>query len=89
MTARTAMEGTTETQQRWVVDGDGRHDGESTVMDGNGRRDRDVKAMDGLTVMDSDSMVMDGAAGCQWTVRWDINGWRDGSLIAMDGAAAP
>ena len=67
------MEGTTETQQRWVVDGDGRQDGESTVMDGNGRRDRDVKAMDGLTVMDSDSMVMDGAAGREWTARRDVN----------------
>ena len=73
MTARTAMEGTTETQQRWVVDGDGRHDGESTVMDGNGRCDRDVKAMDGLTVMDSDSMVMDSAAGREWTARRDVN----------------
>ena len=67
------MDGATETQQRWVVDGDGRHDGESTVMDGNGRRDRDVKAMDGLTVMDSDSMVMDGAAGREWTARRDVN----------------
>ena len=45
--ARTAMDGATETQQRWVVDGDGRHDRDSTVMDGNGRCDRDVKAMDG------------------------------------------
>ena len=67
------MEGTTETQLRWVVDGDGRHDGESTVMDGNGRCDRDVKAMDGLTVMDSDSMVMDSAAGREWTARRDVN----------------
>jgi len=67
------MEGTTETQQRWVVDGDGRHDGESTVMDGNGWRGRDVKAMDGLTVMDSDSMVMDGVAGREWTARRDVN----------------
>ena len=67
------MEGTTETQQRWVVDGDGRHDGELTVMDGNGWRDRDVKAMDGMTVMDSDSIVMDGAAGREWTARRDVN----------------
>jgi len=71
--ARTAMNGATETQQRWVVDSDGRHDGDSTVMDGNGGRDRDVKEMDGLTAMDSDSMVMDGAAGRQWTARRDVN----------------
>ena len=35
--ARTAMNGTTETQQRWVVNGDGRHDGDGrrwTAMDG-------------------------------------------------------
>ena len=63
LTARTAMDGATETQQRWVVDGDGRHDGDSMVMDSNGRCDRDVKAMDGLTAMDSDLMVMDGSAG--------------------------
>jgi len=60
--ARTAMNGTTETQQRWVVNGDGRHDGDSTAMDGNGRRDRDLKAMDGLTAMSSDSTVMDSMA---------------------------
>ena len=73
------MDGATETQQRWVVDGDGRHDGDSTAMDGNGWRDRDLKAMDGLTAMDSDWKVMDGAAGRQWAARRDINGWRDGS----------
>ena len=59
------MDGATETQQRWVVDGDGRHDGDSTAMDGNGRHDRDLKAIDVLTAMDSDSTVMDGAAGHQ------------------------
>ena len=61
------MDGATETQQRWVVDGNGRHDGDSTVMDGNGWRERDVKAMDRLTAIDSDLMVivMDGAAGHQ------------------------
>jgi len=64
-TARTTMDSTTETQQRCVVDGDGRHDGDSTAIDGNGRRDRDLKAMDGLTAMDSDSTVMDAAAGRQ------------------------
>ena len=80
-----------ETQQRWVVDGDRRHDGNSVAMDGNGWRDRDLKAMDGLTAMnsDSDSTVMVGAAGCQWTAWWDVNGRRDGSSMAMDGAAAP
>ena len=83
------MGNATETQQRWVVDGDGRHDGDSTVMDGNGRRDRDVKAMDGLTTMDSNSTVMDGVAEGQRTARRDINGWRGGSLTVMDGAAAP
>ena len=83
------MDGTTETQQRWVVDSDGRHDGDSTVMDGNERRGRDVKAMDGLTTMDSNSTVMDGVAGGQRTARRDINGWRGGSLTVMDGAAAP
>ena len=67
LTARIAMDGATETQQRWVVDGDGRHDGDSTVMDGNRRHGRDVKVMDRLTAMDSNSMVMDGAAGRQWT----------------------
>jgi hypothetical protein len=67
------MDGATETQQRWVVDGDGRHGGDSTVMDGNGRRDRDVKAMGGLTAMESDSMVMAGVAGRQWMVRRDVN----------------
>jgi len=66
-TAKTAMDGATETQQRWVVDGNGRHDGYSMAMDCNGRHDRDLKAMDGLTSMDSDSTVMDGAAGRQWT----------------------
>jgi hypothetical protein len=70
------MDGATETQQRWVVDGNGRHDGDSTAMDSNGRRDRDLKAMDGLTAMDSESTVMDGAAEHQWTV-------------SMDGAMAP
>jgi hypothetical protein len=45
--------------------------------------------MDSLTAMDSDSTVMDGAAGRQWTVRQDVNGRRDGSSTAMDGAAAP
>jgi len=64
-TARTAMNGTTETQQRWVVNGDGRHDGDSTALDGNGRRNRDLKAIDGLTAMGSDSTVMDGAMGHQ------------------------
>jgi len=73
------MDGATETQQRWVVDGDGWHDGNSTVMDGNGQRDRDVKAMDGLMAMDSDLMVMDGTAGRQWMARRDVNGWHDGS----------
>jgi hypothetical protein len=55
------MDGATETQQRWVVDGDGRHDGDSTAMDGNRRRDRDLKAMDRLTAMGSNSTVMDDA----------------------------
>ncbi len=36
LTARTAMNGTTETQQQWVVNGDGRHDGNS--LDGDGRQ---------------------------------------------------
>jgi hypothetical protein len=73
------------------VNGNGRHGGNSTAMNGNGwrRRDRDLKAMDGLTAMGSDSTVMDGAVGHQWTVRRDVNGRRDGSLMAMDGAAAP
>ena len=83
------MNGTTETQQRWVVNGDGRHDGDSTVMDGNGQHDRDLKAMEGLTAMGSNSTVMDGMAGRQWTVRRDVNGQRNGSLMVMDGAAAP
>ena len=83
------MDGATETQQRWVLDGNGRHDGDSTAMDGNGRRDRDLKAMDELTSMDSDSTVLDGTAGCQWVAWGDVNGWRDGSLTAMDSAVAP
>ncbi len=83
------MNGTTETQQRWVVNGDRQHDGDSTAMDGNGRRNRDLKAMGGLTAMGSDSTVMDSVAGHQWMVRRDINGRRDGSFMAMDGAAAP
>ncbi len=83
------MNGTTETQQRWVVNGDGWHDGDSTTMDGNGRRDRDMKAMDGLTAMGSDSTVMDDVVGCQWTVWREVNGRCNGSLMAMDGAAAP
>ena len=65
LTARTAMNGTTETQQRWVVNGDGRHNGDSTAIDGNGRRNRDLKAIDGLMAMGSDSTVMDGAMGHQ------------------------
>ena len=87
--ARTAINGTTETQQRWVVNGDERHDGDLTAIDGNGRHDRDLKAMDRLTAMGSDSMVMDGAAGCQWMVWRDVNGRRDGSLMTMEGVAAP
>ena len=83
------MDGAAETQQKWVVDGNGRHDIDSTAMDSNGRRDRDLKAMDGLMAMDSDSTVMDGAAGRQWTVRRDVNEWCHGSSTAMDGAAAP
>ena len=72
------MDGTTETQQRCVVDGDGRHDGNSTAMDGN--------AMDGLMAMGSDSTVMDGAAGRQWTARWllDSDGWCGGSSTAIE-----
>ena len=73
------MDGATETQQRWVVDGDGRQDGDSMAMDGNGQRDRDLKAMNELTSMDSDSMVMDGMG--------DVNGRRGGT--SMDGAMAP
>ena len=65
------------------------HDGDSTAMDGIGRRDRDLKAMDGLTAMGSDSTVMDGVVGCQWAVWREVNGRCDGSLMAMDGAAAP
>ena len=87
--ARTAINGTTETQQRWVVNGDERHDGDLTAIDGNGRHVRDLKAMDRLTAMGSDSTVMDGMAGCQWMVRRDVNGWCDGSLMAMEGVAAP
>ncbi len=83
------MDGANETQQRWVVDGDGWHDGDSTAMDGNERRNRDLKAMDGLTAMGSISTVMDSAAGRQWMVWQDVNGWRDGSSTVMDGAAAP
>ena len=83
------MTGTTETQQRWVMNGDGQHDGDSTAMDSNGRRNRYLKAMDRLTAMGSDLTVMDGTAGHQWTVRLDINGRHNGSLMAMDGAAAP
>ena len=83
------MDGATATQQRWVVDGDGRHDGDSTVMDGNERRGRDVKAMDGLMAIDSESTVMDSVAGRQWTAQGGVNGRRDSSLTAMDGAAAP
>jgi len=43
--------------------------------------------MDGLTAMDGSSTVMDGAARQQWTALrlLDGNGWRDGSLVAMDG----
>ena len=84
------MDGATETQQRWVVDGDGWHDGDSTVMDGNGQQDRDVKAMDGLTAMDSDSMVMDGVAGRQWTARWllDGDGRCSGSSTAIERGTA-
>ena len=80
----------TETQQRWVVDGDGRHNGDLTVMDGNGRRNRDVKAMDGLTAIDSNSMVMDGAAGCQLTAHWllDGDGRCGGSLTAIERGTA-
>jgi len=82
------MDGATETQQRWVVDGNGRHDGDSTAMDGNGRRDRDLKAMDGLTALDSNSTVMDGVAGRQWTARRDVNGRRGGSSTAMEPGTA-
>ena len=78
--ARTTMDGATETQQRWVVDGNGWHDGDSTAMDGNGRRDRDLKAMVRLTAMGSNSTVMDGVAGRQWTVRRDVNGRCNGSF---------
>ena len=82
------MDGAAETQQRWVVDGNGRHDGDSTAMDGNGRRNRDLKAMDGLTAIDSDSTVMDGVAGRQWTVRRDVNGPCGGSSTAMEPGTA-
>ena len=84
------MNGATETQQRWVVDGDRRHDGDSAAMDGNGRCDRGLKAMDGLTAMDSDSTVMDGAAGRQWTARWlfDGDGRRGGSSMAIEPGTA-
>jgi len=84
------MNGTTETQQRWVVNGDGWHDGDWTAMDGNGRRDTDLKAMDGLTAIGSDSVMMDGAAGSQWTARWLLDG--DGrcgsSLTAIERGTA-
>jgi hypothetical protein len=32
--ARTSMNNTTETQQQWVVNGDGRHDGDSAALGG-------------------------------------------------------
>ena len=88
--ARTAIGCATETQQRWVVDGDRRHNGDLTVMDGNERRNRDVKAMDGLTAMDSNSMVMDGAEGHQLTVHWllDGDGWCGGSSTAIEQGTA-
>ena len=84
------MNGATETQQRWVVDGDRRHDGDSAAMDGNGRRDRDLKAMDELTSMDSDSTVLDGTAGRQWTARWllDGDGRCGGSSTAIERGTA-
>ena len=84
------MDGATETQQRWVVDGDGQHDGDSTAMDGNGRRDRDLKAMDGLTAMGSNSTVMNGAAGRQRMARWllDGDGWCGGSSTAIERGTA-
>ena len=74
------MNSTTETQQRWVVNGNGRHDGDSTAMDSNGRRNRDLKAKGGLMAMGSNSTVMDGVAGRQWTVRRDVNGRCNGSF---------
>ena len=60
-------------------------------LDGYGRQwtVRQRLESNGLTAMGSDLTVMDGAAGRQWTVRWDVNGRRDGSLMAMDGVAAP
>ena len=64
------MDITTETQQQWVVDGDGWHDGDLTAMDGNGWCNRDLNAMDGLMAMDSNLMVMDSAARHQWMAQW-------------------
>ena len=87
------MDGATETQQQWMVDGDGWQEGDLTVMDGNGRRDRDVKAMDGLTTIDDDSIggrSMDGAAGRQLMARWLLDGdsWCGGSSMAIEGGTA-
>ena len=83
------MDGATETQQRWVVDGNGWHDGDSTAMDGNGRRDRDLKAMVRLTAMGSNSTVMDGVAGRQWTVRWILDGNGRCGIESQSGRPSP
>jgi len=51
-----------------VVDGDGRHDGDSTVMDGNGRRNRDLKAMDGLMAMMDSPWCEDDTCMLGWGI---------------------
>jgi len=84
------MDITTETQQQWVVDGDGWHDGDLTAMDGNGQCNRDLNAMDGLMAMDSNLMVMDSAARHQWAAQWlpDGDGWCGGSSTVIERGTA-
>jgi len=80
---RTAMDGAMASQRRWAVDGDGRHDGDSTAMDG-------LTALDGnawlCMVMDVSSTMMDGTARWQWTAHklLDGEGRRNGDSTAMD-----
>ncbi len=73
------MNGTTETQQQWVVNGDGRHDGNS--LDGDGRQWTARQRLESNGQIDGNGQrlngdgrhggtSMDGAVGRQWMAQW-------------------
>ena len=77
------MNGTTETQQRWVVNGYGRHDGDSLDgdrwqwmaqqrLESNGQIDGNRQRLGGDGRRGRTSI--DGAAGRQWMAQWLLDG---------------